>query len=106
MHRPRSVEKKDEQTLCIVWEDGHESLYNTTVLRENCTCAACRDEWSGERKILPGSLPKAIQPVTIDSAGQYGLKIVWNDGHRTGIYTYEDLRKLCACPACRDAANQ
>ena len=101
MQRPQSIQKRDERTLGIVWQDGHESVYDTTYLRENCTCAACRDEWTGEKKALPASLPRAIQPLTIDSVGQYGLKIVWNDGHRTGIYTYEDLRKLCQCPTCR-----
>ena len=101
MLRPQSLKKADERTLNIIWEDGHESLYDTSYLRENCTCAACQDEWTGERKLLPGQLPRAVVPVAIDSVGQYGLKIKWNDGHSTGIYTYEHLLKLCQCAVCR-----
>lgn len=100
MLRPTSIKKIDARTLGIFWEDGHESVYDTTALRERCSCAVCQDEWSDERKILPGSLPQTIVPVTIDSVGQYGLKIKWSDGHATGIYTYEDLRKLCQCGKC------
>lgn len=102
MVAPRELKKIDPQTLEIVWADGHVSVYSTTALREACPCAVCKDEWTGERKILPGTLPKAIQPVTIDSVGHYGLKIRWSDGHATGIYTYEDLRRLCPCAACRN----
>ncbi|MDO8526377.1 MAG: DUF971 domain-containing protein [Deltaproteobacteria bacterium] len=98
---PTSLKKIDNRTLGILWDDGHESLFDTTYLRENCTCANCLDEWTGERKIMPGQLPKTVTPIAIDSVGQYGLTIRWSDGHSTGIYTYEHLRKLCQCPSCR-----
>lgn len=101
MLRPTSLKKIDERTLGILWEDKHESVYDTTYLRENCTCAACQDEWSGRKKVLPGSLPQTIVPITIDPVGQYALKIQWSDGHSTGLYTYEHLRQLCQCPRCK-----
>ena len=99
--QPKSLKKLDARTLSIIWNDDHASLYDTTYLRENCTCAACIDEWTGERKIKSGMLPQTVTPVTIDSVGQYGLTIKWSDGHATGIYTFEHLRKLCQCPACK-----
>ncbi len=34
------------------------------------------------------------------AVGRYAYKIVWNDGHETGIYTLEYLRSLCQCPEC------
>lgn len=100
MLRPLSLKKIDSRTLQIIWEDGHESLYDTTRLRENCLCAACKDEWTGESKLKPSQLPQTITPLTIDSVGQYGLKISFSDGHSTGIYTYDHLRMLCQCPSC------
>jgi DUF971 family protein len=30
--------------------------------------------------------------------GRYAYKIVWSDGHDTGIFTLEQLRELCRCP--------
>ena len=36
-----------------------------------------------------------------DPAGnRYAYKIVWSDGHDSGIYTLEHLRSLCQCPQC------
>lgn len=101
MQRPIALKKIDERTLGITWSDRHESLYDTTTLREQCTCAACQDEWTGERKIMPGSLPQTIRPVQMDSVGEYGLKIIWSDRHAAGIYTYDYLRKLCQCSHCQ-----
>ena len=91
----------DARTLGIVWEDGHESIFDTTTLRENCGCAACVDEWSGEKKIKPGQLPATVTPINIDSVGHYGLTVQWSDGHKTGIYSFEVLRKLCQCAVCK-----
>jgi DUF971 family protein len=33
--------------------------------------------------------------------GYYAYKIVWSDGHDTGLYTMENLRALCECEQCR-----
>jgi DUF971 family protein len=33
--------------------------------------------------------------------GNYAYKIIWNDGHDTGIYTLENLRALCECASCK-----
>jgi DUF971 family protein len=38
--------------------------------------------------------------VNIQPVGRYGLTPVWEDGHKTGIYTYEKLRLLCECDEC------
>jgi ATP-binding protein involved in chromosome partitioning len=33
--------------------------------------------------------------VKIEVVGNYALAFYWSDGHSTGIYSYEHLRKLC-----------
>ena len=38
---------------------------------------------------------EAVEPV-----GNYAIRIAWNDGHSSGIYSYEHLRKICPCPEC------
>ena len=35
-----------------------------------------------------------------DLVGGYGLSVVWNDTHGTGIYSWETLRAWCHCPVC------
>lgn len=91
------LKKIDPMTLGVVWDDGLESRFDVGRLREECACAQCRDEWTGEklpRQKLQGALPQAVLPVTIESVGQYALKIVWSDGHKAGLHTFEQLRKL------------
>ncbi len=91
---PRDIRQIDEVTLGITWTDGKESTYNVRMLRENCPCAHCIDEWSGQRKIKPGDIPESIRPLKIRAVGLYALQFDWNDGHSTGIYPYALLRKL------------
>ena len=35
-----------------------------------------------------------LQLVEIQRVGRYAVRLVWNDGHRTGIYTFQFLREL------------
>jgi DUF971 family protein len=39
--------------------------------------------------------------VNIEPVGNYALRIVWSDGHAAGIYSFDHLRRICACPACK-----
>ena len=87
--------------LGVAWSDGHESIYDGYALRCACPCAACVDEMTG-RKILKDELvPRSVRPVRVEPVGRYAVSIVWSDGHDTGIYTFENLRGLCPCDACR-----
>ena len=38
--------------------------------------------------------------------GRYAIQFEWSDGHHTGIYSFENLRRLCPCPACRNALGR
>jgi DUF971 family protein len=98
---PTGLKQVDARHLGIVWNDDHESVYDVKVLREACHCAACKDEFTGENRIPPGSIPDDIHPADISPVGRYGLTIRWSDGHDTGIYPFERLRELCPCPECR-----
>jgi ATP-binding protein involved in chromosome partitioning len=35
-----------------------------------------------------------VTPRAITSTGNYAITIDWNDGHSTGIYSFEHLRAL------------
>ena len=85
--------------MLIKWEDGLESYINLKVLREKCPCADCEGEkdvfgniYKGDTKPMNENsfLLKGIQPV-----GYYALRPFWNDGHHSGIYSFEFLRTLC-----------
>lgn len=107
----------------ITWADEHVSHYDFAYLREQCPCAMCNDERqkkaaSQEKDaqlkaenpgaaaaapfsspLLPMFKPKmkanAAHPV-----GNYALQIDFNDGHATGIFSFDYLRTICPCPEC------
>ncbi|HEX6645261.1 MAG TPA: DUF971 domain-containing protein [Gemmatimonadales bacterium] len=102
---PHAVTRRDDG-LYIDWDDrGHGWLYGSRGLRLACPCAECIEEMSGRPLLDPGMVPPDVRPVSVSLVGAYGLRIVWSDGHGTGIYTFESLRGACGCPSCSAAAG-
>ena len=91
---PTAIRQRDARTLAIRWADGHESRYDVRELRLACGCATCVDEWSGENRLDPASVPEDVRPVAIQPVGRYAIQIDWSDGHSTGIYAFRRLREL------------
>jgi DUF971 family protein len=107
---PKRVKVYGEgNTLAIEWSDSHRSAYPYQYLRDRCPCATC----GGSRpspKPEPGQLPmlgvKPLKPDRAELVGRYALQIFWNDGHSTGIYTFDYLRDLCPCADCEAARDK
>jgi DUF971 family protein len=36
----------------------------------------------------------ALKMLSVEPVGNYAIRIHWSDGHSTGIYTWEYLRRL------------
>ncbi len=85
---------EDGARLRIAWQDGAISEYEPRELRLKCPCAGCVDEMTGIRTLSPASVPQGVYPEAIHYVGRYALQFEWSDGHATGIYTYEYLRRL------------
>ncbi len=84
----------DGQRLRIEWGDGVASEYVPRALRIACPCAGCVDEMTGARILDERRVAEHIMPLEIHYVGRYALTFVWSDGHSTGIYPFEYLRKL------------
>ena len=90
----REIWQKDDKTLGIGWTDGVETFFDVVELRRKCPCAVCVDEMSGQRKLKDEDIPDSVRPVRIHSVGRYALTVEFTDRHKTGIYTFDYLRKL------------
>jgi DUF971 family protein len=88
----KSIKQMNDRTLGITWSDNKETLFDVVELRRLCPCALCIDEWTREKKLKDGDVKDDVRPVKIDSVGRYAIGIKFNDGHSTGIYTYQMLR--------------
>ncbi|HNC23134.1 MAG TPA: DUF971 domain-containing protein [Opitutaceae bacterium] len=85
--------------VAIRWDDGAETYYNPEKLR----AASPSAETQGERDIFGhqygGDGPKnftGVEVVGWAKVGNYAVRFDFSDGHRTGLYTYDYLRKLGA----------
>ncbi len=92
----------DGTALRIQWQDDHVSEYAPRALRLACPCAGCVDEMTGRRILRPENVDPGVHPLEINYVGRYALRFRWSDGHDTGIYPYEFLRRLCPCEECRE----
>ena len=48
-------------------------------------------------------ITQSYKLVGMQPVGQYGIQLIWGDGHNTGIYTFNYLRRLCDCNVCSEA---
>ena len=92
-HQPTNVDIDRRESITITWDDGQVSHYRLDDLRLSCQCAECRGLRERDDVVWPrpGS-PERAEVVAAEPVGAWGLSIVWNDGHTTGIYTWDMLR--------------
>jgi DUF971 family protein len=98
---PQPVELKllTPDTLQIAWSDGQVRQYGVRDLREHCPCALCieRRNSTEPAPLLPVLKKEETQPLRIARMvpqGNYAYGIDFSDGHNTGLYTLETLRRL------------
>lgn len=91
---PVGFKKSNDRTLGVVWQDGKRSDFDVRDLRLACPCAQCVEETTGRRMLDPASVPAEIMPNVVVTVGTYAISIGWSDGHETGIYSYDLLRRL------------
>ena len=111
---PEHIAISKSKGIEIDWKDGHHSSYPNALLRDECPCATCtgahgtapqRTSFSNQ---VGGPAANPFQMFTpapkmlnVEPVGNYALKIIWNDGHSSGIYSWDHLRDICPCPECK-----
>jgi len=82
--------------LTIAWSDGRESALDWEMLRWHCPCATCSGEFGqpGTLQFTSELTPEQTTMVDLREVGNYALLPVWQDGHDTGIYSFDLLRRL------------
>lgn len=110
------VQRSEGTGVSIEWKDGHRSAWTFAWLRNSCPCATCNEERTqtgrplGAGKPSPGGPLVMYQapprPVEVTPVGKYAIRFKWNDGHESGIYSWEYLRRVCQCTLCRSSAPE
>jgi DUF971 family protein len=83
--------------LAVSFADGEELYLPLPLLRRACPCASCQGEPDALGRVVRPIVelgPKAFELIKIDTVGGYALQFGWGDGHATGLYSFEYLRRL------------
>ena len=98
---PRHLDLKKDRGLTIQWPDGSGSYYPIAYLRRLSPSADMRELRKSMQRnpltVLPtpkGPGGAEVVATHAELVGNYGLKVEFSDGHRTGIYTWEYLRQI------------
>lgn len=84
------------RSLVVEWMDGRGQAIPFSRLRRSCPCAVCSGELGrpGRFQVDPELHRGEDELADIQLVGNYGLKVIWADGHDTGIYRFELLKEL------------
>ncbi len=94
MAEPTQIIEETERDISISWSDDANTSYNAVQLRRACPCASCVNEWTGEKILNDEKISDDISFLKTSMVGRYALNFHFSDGHETGIFTFQYLRKL------------
>lgn len=77
--------------ICLTFSDGCYVELPCAYLRAHSPSAAMRGLSEDEKVMLSTS---AVNVVAIEPVGNYALKITFDDGHDTGLYSFDLLYSL------------
>ena len=81
---------KDRKTLTVSFEGGERHDLAAEYLRVKSPSAEVQGHSAEERKTVPGKKDVAI--LEILPVGNYAVRLVFDDLHSTGIYSWDTLR--------------
>lgn len=82
----------DKRAVTISYDDGVSHTLSAEILRVMSPSAEVQGHSAAERKTVGGKMTVSI--LRIDPIGSYALRLVFDDLHDTGLYTWSFLRDL------------
>lgn len=84
--------RKQSRCLELTWGDGRVDTLGFEYLRVQSPSAEVRGHGSGQARLQPGK--RDVRITRIEPVGHYALKLVFSDGHDSGLYSWQYLRRL------------
>ena len=94
MIEPTQIIEESDNSVSIKWSDDSETAYAAATLRRSCPCAGCVNEWTGQKILDDKQIADDLSFSHISIVGRYALNFHFSDGHDTGIFSFDYLRKL------------
>jgi DUF971 family protein len=78
--------------LSIVFEAGERYTLGAEYLRVESPSAEVRGHGGGPKTIVTGK--ENVKIAKLEPVGNYAVRIIFDDGHDSGLYSWEFLREL------------
>lgn len=78
--------------LALFYGDGNHLTLNAEFLRVYSPSAEVRGHGAGQEVLQTGK--KNVQFTGVEVVGNYAIKLIFDDGHDSGLYTWEYLYDL------------
>ncbi|MFP6583092.1 MAG: P-loop NTPase [Candidatus Hydrogenedentota bacterium] len=95
-HEELPVVTFEEGFIVVNWPDGAADRLPNRNVRIACQCASCVHEYTGQQILEPESVSPNIQATSVDVLGNYAVSVAWDDGHSSGIFTWDRLKEIAA----------
>jgi len=90
---PKSIKyRREDAELHLIWPDDTEHRLSAEFLRVHSPSAEVRGHGVGQEVLQLGK--KDVEILKLEPVGRYALKIVFDDGHDSGLYDWGYLRTL------------
>ena len=84
--------RKDRKVLVISFDDGESYELPAEYLRVRSPSAEVQGHSPAERRVVPGK--RDVQILELHPVGNYAVRLLFDDLHSTGIFTWEYLLEL------------
>ncbi|MGI9385941.1 MAG: gamma-butyrobetaine hydroxylase-like domain-containing protein [Methyloligellaceae bacterium] len=83
---------KDKNELTVTFGDAGTFHYTAEFLRVNSPSAEVQGHSPDQRQTVPGK--KHVLMANLEQVGNYAVRIRFDDGHDTGLYSWSHLYEL------------
>jgi len=84
--------RRQDKVLEVAFDDGSRFAFPAEYLRVESPSAEVQGHGPGQKQIVAGRRHVGI--MTIEPVGNYAVRLIFDDLHDTGIYSWEYLRQL------------
>lgn len=90
---PTDIRVRDEgRQLHVAFDTGAEGTITAELLRVESPSAEVKGHGPGQEQLVWGK--RNVRISKVEPVGNYAIRIIFDDGHSTGIYTWAYLLKL------------
>lgn len=83
--------KKSENALHVTFDNGVQKVLGAFVLRANSPSAEVQGHGGKKPDVI---ISPNVRITGVEAVGNYAVRILFDDGHTTGLYSWTLLQKL------------